>query len=243
MAIMLRLKQKFNPLDPLSVTPKDAASFFRSQEKANLKLFKALSPAMQTASTVFDVGANCGFFTKGLLSASPNFRGRVVLFEPIPHLLDLAKLALATCDNLDFENTALGEYDGDIEIYLPTDGNIGWITAVRGKANAKVPFTARVSDTKRFISKYKPEVVKIDVEGYELFVLRPFLSFINTQYRPTFLVEVGWGKTNPNWSGFLLIADQLAMHGYVFRSVDGSVLSMTDIQDIDATTDILIQPN
>jgi FkbM family methyltransferase len=243
MSVLLKIKRSLFPLDPLSVSSKDAASFFRSQEHANAKLFHALSPAMQVASTVFDVGANSGFFTKGLLLRFPKFNGRIVLFEPIPHLIEVARAVLADRANLDFENTALGEYDGDIEMYLPNDGNIGWITAVRAKSDAKVPFVARVSDTKRFIAKYKPEVIKIDVEGYELFVLRPIIPYINDRYRPTFLVEVGWGKSNPNWADFMLVVAELSRLGYTFRHTDGQLISVPDVQNLNCTTDLLIEPS
>ena len=144
MSVLLKVKRKLFPLDPHSVSSKQAASFFHSQAPANVQLFNALSPAMKSASTVFDVGANSGFFKKGLLSRFPNFNGRVVLFEPIPHLIEVARTVLADRTNLDFENTALGEYDGDIEMYLPSDGNIGWITAVRSKTDAKRPFLAHL---------------------------------------------------------------------------------------------------
>jgi FkbM family methyltransferase len=242
-AALFRLRQKLFPLNPLSVTSTDAASFFRSQERANARLFEALSPVIEAASTVFDVGANAGFFTKGLLSRFPNFNGRVVLFEPVPHLIEIAAAVLAGRANLEFENTALGEYDGDLELYLPSDGNIGWITPVRAKTDPKVPFVARVSDTKRFIARYKPDVIKIDVEGYELFVLRPIIPFINDRYKPTFLVEVGWGKSNPNWGDFLLVVAELSRLGYQFHHIDGQILSLDDVQNLNRTTDLRMAPS
>jgi hypothetical protein len=122
---LLRLRQKLFPLNPLSVTSTDAASCFRSQQRANARLFEALSPVIEAASTVFDVGANAGFCTKGLLSRFPNFNGRVVLFEPVAHLIEIAAAVLAGRANLEFENTALGDMTAISNCISPSMGTLG----------------------------------------------------------------------------------------------------------------------
>jgi Methyltransferase FkbM domain len=101
---------------------------------------------------------------------------------------------------------------------------------------------ARVSDTRRFITKYKPDVLKIDVEGYELFVLRPILPYINDFYRPTSMVEVGWEgliRTGPifcsSWRSYPDSATDSAIQM-------AHILSLTDMKNLDRTTDLLIEP-
>ncbi len=77
--------------------------------------------------------------------------------------------------------------------------------------------------------------MKIDVEGYELFVLRPFLDFIDQTYRPEFLVELGWGKSNPNWPDSCPVAAELVARGYRFLNARDTTAELS-LSDLAAST-------
>ena len=128
----------------------------------------------------------------------------------MPNLLSIGVQTLAPF-NIEkiFINAALGEECGTIELFLPHDSNIGWITAVKEKARTGKRINAKMESTKKHAEIYWLDLVKIDVEGFELFVLRPFLDLISAEYKPDFLVELGWGVSNPHWKEFILLANEL----------------------------------
>lgn len=177
--IWLKLKK----LDPISVSDVDAKKFFKMAQKSNEILFEAVAPRIKNAKTIFDVGANSGYFTKGLIDKG--FKGRVCLFEPIPNLMSIAVRTLAEYKNDKiFVNSALGEKSDTLNIFLPEDSNIGWITLVESKATSTKSIQVTVTPTLEIAKLFLPEFVKIDVEGFELFVIRPFLSLISPSYKP-----------------------------------------------------------
>lgn len=143
-----------------------------------------------------------------------------------------------------FINAALGETNEQIFFYLPNDSNIGWITAVASKAKSSKAILCDVNSTAEKILEFKPGFVKIDVEGFETFVLSPFLDFINKKYQPTFLVELGWGKSNPHWIKFLDFAKRIHEKGYVIRYAKNYdvTLNMNDLESLNKTIDVIIQP-
>mgnify|MGYP003114338810 CR=1 FL=1 len=223
------------------ITAEEAASFFRPRAKGNAKLIENAMDQILSARCIFDIGANSGFFSKTLLEAG--YRNQIVLFEPVPNLMSIAVRTLARFNNEKiFVNAALGEASGEIDIFLPENGNIGWITAVAEKANHQKPVKVALAATVPFVKRYEPDFIKIDVEGFESFILRPVQTLIGSGYRPSFLVEIGWGNKNPHWSGFLRIAERFDQLDYDFFAPDGAVLAQSDICGIDSTCDVLIKP-
>jgi FkbM family methyltransferase len=236
------LCRKIIKLDPTSVSDLEAKSFFYNYKAGNEKLFHHVAPRIKTAKTIFDVGANSGYFSKGLIDKG--FSGRVILFEPIPNLISIAVRTLSGYKNDKiFVNSALGEKYETVNIFLPDDSNIGWITLVKSKATSTKSIPITVTPTFEYASLFLPEFVKIDVEGFELFILRPFLRLISQTYKPTFLVELGWGKKNPHYSEFLTVASELQKQGYKFINCSNGPHDMTfdDLANLNETTDVLIE--
>lgn len=228
-------------LDPRSVTPEQAERFFVN-EKHNKVAVDLMKPFINKASLIFDVGSNSGYFSKEILEAG--FFGTIVLFEPIPNLMSISVQALSRYSSEKiFVNSALGEHEGEVNLHMPHDSNIGWITAVSEKARSDETISVRVSDASRYARLYRPEFIKIDVEGYEVFVLRPILPLIGEGYRPAFYVELGWGVSNPHWSAFLIAADHLCKQGYCFYLVEESLkeIDLTYLHSLDHTVDVFMR--
>jgi FkbM family methyltransferase len=235
--------RRLGKLDPLLVNDSQAKKFFDIWKSDNTKLLNSVQKHIKRSNTIFDVGTNSGFFSKGILESG--YKGRLVLFEPIPNLISIAVRTLSEFTNEKiFVNAALGESADVIDIFLPKNSNIGWITLVKEKADSKRCVKVLVDDTKKYVDYFKPDFVKIDIEGYELFVLRPFLEFISDSYKPTFLVELGWGVTNPNWASFIKVAEEFKSKGYKFVKVSGEPANMdiSDLAELNHTIDVLIEP-
>ena len=240
-------KRKFSDkfihrLNPIKVTHREAENFFSTVAQENNHLVRMVQPYLESASVVFDVGANSGFFSKEILKAG--FSGKIILFEPIPNLLSIAVNTLSK-HNVEkiFVNSALGEIAGELELFLPNDSNIGWITAVKETVNQK-SIRVLISSTKEYAIKFKPDFVKIDIEGFEAFVLRPFVELVDATFRPTFLVELGWGISNPHWGIFMDVARAFDKKGYTFYSVNSekTKLSIENLAEMTHTQDVLICP-
>jgi FkbM family methyltransferase len=231
---------EFFRLDPKTVTRDQAEQFFF--RSGNVELVRQISPFFEKATTIFDVGGNVGFFSREVLKTG--YKGRLVIFEPIPHLMSLSVETLAeyTSQKL-FINAALGEASGEIEMFFAKGSNIGWITAVKEKADNNETVKCAMVSTSDYIRGFRPEFIKIDVEGFELFVLRPLLTLIG-DYRPAILCELGWGKSNPNWAEFLIVVEAFAAKGYKFLAADGSKrkMQLAEVAALTQTTDVLIVP-
>jgi FkbM family methyltransferase len=198
-------------------------------------------PFISEAKVIFDVGGNAGYFSKEILESG--FDGRIILFEPLANLIQIARANLSNwLDQITFENVALGQNDGVLNLYLPDDSNIGWITAVREKATSNKKIQVKVASALSYVEEFRPEFIKIDVEGFELEVLQPILEAISDSYRPTFLIELGWGVSNPYWEQFLGAASKMISLGYSFSNAQngGLVLSLKDLAKLKVTIDVVI---
>jgi FkbM family methyltransferase len=230
--------------DPVTVDAAAAEKFFKSAEPMNRNLVLGLKSFIPKSNsiTIFDVGSNAGYFSKIMLEEIEC--DEIVLFEPIPNLLSLAVKTLSkfTVKKV-FVCAALGERDERSNIFLPGDGNIGWITLVSEKSTNPVKLTINIVESKRYIEKYMPLVIKMDVEGYESIILWSFLEMINPAYRPIFLVELGWGVSNPNWPKFMLAADRFHGLGYAFIDSSNKLeLSREELANLAGTKDVFIIP-
>jgi FkbM family methyltransferase len=129
---------------------------------------------------VIDIGANIGYFS--LLAASKVApAGRVLAFEPVPSIADLLERNIR--DNslpVDVFRLALGEAEGEIEIFRATDTNIGKSgTSPDGGAicEGKVR-RARAADVIPRALWARIRLIKIDVEGDEASVLAGLLPVL-----------------------------------------------------------------
>lgn len=134
---------------------------------------------------VFDVGANVGNRVMAFLQC----QAKVVAVEPQPACAKI--LASKFQDKIIIENIGLSDVDGELEMQLSTDStissfNIDYINKTKNRfkhsqwtSTIKVPVTT----LDKLILKYgTPKFCKIDVEGFELMVLKglhtkiPYLS-------------------------------------------------------------------
>lgn len=241
--IKYRFYTIFSDLNPTTVTYNQAKLFFDVREENN-ELVSSIKPIIKNSKVIFDIGANAGYFSKEIFEAG--FSGRVILFEPIPNLMSIAVKTLSSFINEKiFINGALGEETGEIEMFLPNDSNLGWITAVGKKTQNQKSIKANVFDTSYFVNLFEPDFIKIDVEGYEVFVLRPFVKMITNDYNPIFLVELGWGVSNPNWNEFIKVVNSFYLKGYKFYYAKNpnKEIVFQQLENLSSTMDVIIKPS
>lgn len=176
---------------------------------------EALRRTVAPGATVYDIGANIGFFT--LLSArltGPG--GRVVAFEPSPPAIPglRANVALNALDHVDVVERAVAAEPGRAELLQV--GQHSWShLADRGwhpETTAVVEVDVTTVDAEVAAGRPAPDVVKIDVEGSEIAVLDGMRDTL-AHARPALVIELH--STNRE------VMDLLDAAGYVADNLEG----------------------
>ncbi|GLR71308.1 FkbM family methyltransferase [Agaribacter marinus] len=167
----------------------------------------------------FDVGSHLGDRADTWL----RLNARVVAFEPQPNFADYLSQKFAANTQFNLERVGLGEAPGNatlaISTLFPTLSTLAgndWEKELTAASNLRIEFdkkiTIETSTLDAMIQKYgTPHFCKIDVEGFELQVLKglsvalpyisfEFLSFSETRMQECLDVLKSLGYKHFNWS-------------------------------------------
>jgi FkbM family methyltransferase len=156
---------------------------------------KALMDAVRPGDLVWDVGANVGLYSE-LFCQWVGKEGSVVAFEPFANSCDRIRERLANSAALRVENIALGDTDTSgrlvtgaesVENHIATDAD-----ALAGSTG--VPVVICRGDTVCNRLGRVPNVIKIDVEGFEEEVLMGMEEVLASPTLRSVLVEVHFKK-------------------------------------------------
>ncbi|MBJ7470895.1 MAG: FkbM family methyltransferase [Solirubrobacteraceae bacterium] len=151
----------------------------------------ALRAALSPGDDAIDVGAHLGDVTRQILQSTID--GRVLAIEPLPHLA--ADLRRTLVDSVIVEECALTDGEPGEAEFLHVKNNPGY-SGLRERDYPEEPDFEKVTvKTQRLddlVAKHgiKPRLIKIDVEGAELLVLRGAQQTI-TEFKPLILIEHG----------------------------------------------------
>jgi len=144
---------------------------FGGEQKALERFLEALEPS----DTIYDVGASVGLFTVAAASNYPE--SRVVAFEPDPEINQRLRtnISLNNLKDVQVIDWAASNDSGTVDLY--TDGVDGFSPTMRPQSRDGAP-SGTVSVEKRPIDEAiadeeipVPNVLKIDIEGAEVFCL------------------------------------------------------------------------
>jgi len=202
---------------------------------------EAMKQILRPGDIFVDVGANIGYLSATAASiVGP--AGEVHCFEPVPayfaRLERLAKLnpQFSIRPNL----CALGDAPGISTIYVAREA--GQSTLVRGyktRSQIESQLQTPVVRIDSYIENHlpgQPALIKIDVEGFELPVLRGLEGYFErTGHRPPIICEIA-PRAYPLLGQRLSdLADFMVTHGYSSRDlIDGKTpLDLTRIQHVE----------
>lgn len=174
-----------------------------------------------SGGTFFDIGANLGLYT---VAMSRNPDTHVFAFEPdaFNYMALKRNIALNERHNVILFNMALSSAPGLLTLELPSTDNLGRIS-VRGEfgngSSRAIVSSSTIDEVIRFTGIAHIDVLKIDVEGHELEVLRG-LSF--DRLAPKHIIAEYLGESNDTKRPDILdseLYEFLRQRGYRCRTI------------------------
>jgi FkbM family methyltransferase len=178
---------------------------------------------------ILDVGANRGQFS--LISRMVKLGLPIVAFEPIPTEAEIFRKALSG-ENVQLHSVALGENAGEAEIHLSRSADSSSLLPIGEMqrklfrdtdeiGTLKVP-VKRLDDFKSEWEKYSRILLKIDVQGFELSVLK---GAVETLRNCAFVyVECSETELYVGQALYRDVADFLEQHGFKLQSRDNETV-------------------
>lgn len=163
-------------------------------EDAEPKVFAALKERAKAGGVVLDIGANVGVYSL-LMARWVGPTGKVYAFEPAPQTLQDLRDHVAInkmSKHIEVVDQAVSDQKGEAVFYAhSTSGenslNPGFAKRLSEAQAVKVPVTT----VDEFCEKNKiaPTLLKIDVEGFEIHVLRGAQETL-LRHRPSLVIEM-----------------------------------------------------
>jgi len=185
-------------------------------EKAETKF---LTEFIQPGMTVLDIGANQGYYSV-LASQRVGRMGKVVAFEPSPRERKklLRNIKLNRGKNVLVEKQALGSENSEVNLFLAQEWFNGCNSLRPPALNSqlipvRVPMM-RLDDWLLQRSLDRIDLIKLDVEGGELDVLKGAVRLLEGSAPPVLLVEVSDMRTKPWGYRAKEIVEFLCSRGY-----------------------------
>ncbi|MFD2937746.1 FkbM family methyltransferase [Spirosoma flavum] len=153
--------------------------------------------------TIYDIGSNIGVFAELVHKYTSDYK-EIHLFEPCLSHIEYSRRLLSTLPNVYFNNFGLGATDSIQPLYK-THNPSGWNTFLKKDPKQPPNFYEYMLEEQcviRTLDSYNGppcDFMKIDVEGFECYVLEGGMNFIKS-CRPVLYIEVGWGTLHPNWN-------------------------------------------
>ncbi len=149
---------------------------------------------LQTSNTVVDIGANVGYYS--LLTAKYGKRDvRVFSFEPMTHIYNRAKenIELNSFSAIKLTKLALSNQTKKEVIALEEQSNWGGsnivVNAPKQGAHSEQIETTTLDLFAKEQNLSSVDLIKMDIEGYELFALQGMANTL-TQFKPIVFIEI-----------------------------------------------------
>jgi FkbM family methyltransferase len=147
---------------------------------------------------VVDVGANIGLFS---VRFSKDFT-QVISFEPTSVNYECLQENTSTLDNIKIYKLGLGEVESTAVISLPAESNnCGAFSIIDFNNHPGDVLTETITINTLDSYNLTPDLIKIDVQGFDLNVLKGSINTIKT-YRPIIISEIENKKTRHEFFNF-----------------------------------------
>ena len=192
---------------------------------------KFLRKFLKKGDTFIDIGANIGLYSI-YASKIVNNNGKVIAFEPTPTTFERLRqnILLNNLTNIEANNMGLSNKKSVLKLHISTDGHDAWNSfadldniVISEEINVNVD-TLDSYINKKMIQNIK--LIKLDVEGWEKYVIEGAANLLKRKDAPVFMVE--FTEANAFASGYYLgeIYDFMKNHGYSWYSYNSELNSL-----------------
>jgi FkbM family methyltransferase len=179
-----------------------------------------------------DIGTNIGLFSL-MASKIVGEEGKVLCFEPSPVTFSRLKenIGLNDFKNVEIKNIGLSDSKGELTFYVSNNGHDAWNSFAPSQDNkleSSIQVPVSTLDIELInIDKNKIKLVKIDVEGWEKFVLFGGKDFL-VNFNPIVMVEFTEANTFNAGYPVYEIYDIMQDLGYVWYRISKGELIKED---------------
>jgi FkbM family methyltransferase len=170
---------------------------------------------IRPGDTVIDVGANRGMFALTACHLTGE-NGKVICFEPNPNCIKTLRLEIETNNirNIMIHQCALGERDADMTLSVPKyNSGEGTLAKNLFRSNTTYEVSIQVKTGDDLLKGENPSFIKMDVEGYEVGVLKGLRNTIRS-HRPVIITEVNPTYLAACGSSFRELCELMSSLGY-----------------------------
>lgn len=199
--------------------------FLGDYEAAISDIFRKI---VESGDICFDIGANIGWYTT-LFQKLVGPEGRVHSFEPIPPIfehLDRNVRLNSPPGNVMLNNAALGNEEGSVDVHVFSSLPHGHSSIATFGYTDFETYQSKITTLDLYLSNHdigKVSLVKMDVEGAELMVLKGAATLFEQKRPPVLEIEMALATTR----GFGYLPNDLiefirSKADYDFYSIDES---------------------
>jgi len=181
-------------------------------------------------NTVLDIGANIGQSAIKFHHAFP--QANIYCFEPVNHLNIKLEENLKPFSKIHVYSDALGASPAQSQIYLTTHETTSSLIKPDYVKQTQIVNVITVDDFLRSEKIDKVGLVKIDVEGMDLEVLKGAEKTLNSKKVEFILVECGFYNDSPNLVSFDSIRDYLLHFDYRIFGIYDQQLAWSGTQNL-----------
>ncbi|MBC8063831.1 MAG: FkbM family methyltransferase [Chlorobia bacterium] len=202
-----------------------------SQGRTELEVLSIIS---ESGGVMFDIGAHAGLMSAIFCAA--HVSNRAYSFEPSPilcrRLEDISNLN-GFGDRMSIQNRGIGAETGRAQMLLDPVG--GFVQSHRFAQTMwsdpiEIDFEVETIERASMRLKVVPDVIKIDIEGYEFEAIQGSTRFL-TEHRPRLLLELHLNYLEEKQCSAKELLQMLRDCGYAIYSYSGRVLSDRQIID------------
>lgn len=185
---------------------------------------QVLESIVSAGDVVVDAGANIGIYSQ-FLSRCVGATGVVHAFEPAPENFKRLQSAARKLANVRLSQAAVGECSGKAKLYLSDKLNVDHRTYATGEDPRRIVSIDIVALDDYFKPGQRVDLIKMDIQGYELQALRGANRVLADNPTAKLLLEFwpyGLKQAGANWMDLLatlesknMVARQITKHGLV----------------------------